>query len=193
MSKRMSVGLARAAVAFPWLKSVSSCAAWPPLPCAACSSAFAPCAASWPPPGSVLALAASWALCSWAAEMSAAHVNAAPMAINQTTARVITAQALAVRTWKRFIRARLERVKHADHQREERKAFDQRRCDDHGRLNAAGNFRLAGHAFDRRGGQAADAQCGSDDGQADAHGAAGQNERRCRRRRLLSHRRGSQT
>ena len=50
-------------------------------------------------------------------------------------------------------------------EREERHTFDQRRRDDHGRLDVAGDFGLAGHALDGALGQAADAQGRADDHQ----------------------------
>jgi hypothetical protein len=60
----------------------------------------------------------------------------------------------------------------ADDQREKRGAFDQRRRDDHGRLDVAGDFRLAGHALDSVGTDAANAHCSPDDDQASAESCA---------------------
>ena len=66
----------------------------------------------------------------------------------------------------------------AHDQGEERHAFDQRGRDDHGRLDVAGHFGLAGHALDGAGADLADAVAGADDDQARAERGAGQNDRR---------------
>ena len=56
----------------------------------------------------------------------------------------------------------------ADEQGVEGEPFDQRRRDDHRRLDAAGHLRLAGHAFVGAAGQPADAVGGTDHHQAHA-------------------------
>ena len=48
------------------------------------------------------------------------------------------------------------------YERIKRVTFDQRRRDDHGCLDAAGDFRLPGHAFQGAAGQLADAEAGAD-------------------------------
>ena len=55
-----------------------------------------------------------------------------------------------------------------DDEREERHTFDQRRRDDHGRLDVAGDLGLASHALDGALGQAADAERRPDDHQPGA-------------------------
>ena len=72
--------------------------------------------------------------------------------------------------------------------REERRTFEKGRDDDHGRLNVAGDFRLAGHALQGGRADAAEAPAGADDRKAGADAGAdaapGQTSSERRRRSL---------
>ena len=66
----------------------------------------------------------------------------------------------------------LEREQDADHEGEERRAFDETGRDDHRAADVATSGRLTGDAIHRRGGELTDAVAGTDDGETSAETGA---------------------